>query len=100
MIHLKFRSGINHKKTGDMALSSHVDCVIVALIVSKQYQAVTDRRTNGWTDGIYHNWYSALHSKWYWHTVKIWNLSVAEVIYKSAKYFLTFIIGYIKRRHW
>ena len=58
MFPLEFFGEVNHEKTRIMGLSSSEDRMIVAGVVLASYQRVTDRRSDGQTDGqsdrIYH----------------------------------------------
>ena len=49
---MEFRAEVNHEETRVMGLSYSEDCIIVAGVVLTQCQRVTDRRTDGQTDGF------------------------------------------------
>ena len=58
MFPLEFRAEVNSQETRVMGLSSSKDRMIVAGVVMAWYRTVTDRRSDGQTDGrsdrIYH----------------------------------------------
>jgi len=58
MFPLELRAEVNREETRVLALSSSEDRMIVAGVVLAWYQRVTDRRSDGHTDGqtdrIYH----------------------------------------------
>jgi len=49
---LEFRAEVNHEETRVMGLSSSEDPMIVAWVILTQYQRVTNRQTDGRTDGF------------------------------------------------
>jgi len=55
MFPLEFGGEVNPKETRVMGLSSSEDPMILAWVVLAWYQRVTDRQTDGQTDGIYHS---------------------------------------------
>jgi len=56
MFPLEFRGKVNHEETKVMGLSSSEDRMIVAGVVLKQCQRLTDGQTDGQADGrIYYS---------------------------------------------
>jgi len=52
MFPLEFRGKVNHEETRVMGLSSSEDRMVVARVVLTQCQHLTDRQTDGRTDGF------------------------------------------------
>ena len=52
MFTLEFYADVNHEESGVIGLSSSEDPMIVALVILKQCQRVTDGQTDGRTDGF------------------------------------------------